>query len=158
MRILGWFALNWLALAGLYLAFAGQDSTAELAVATSVGLAVTAYHLVTSRFGRAFSSGLIDAVALSPRIFLSVCRDVGKLTFAFLKLIVTAGPPHGSFLDIDFDPGHGDPPSRHRRSLVVTGISFAPNTYVVAVRHPQRRITLHALVAASQPRDMQWPL
>ncbi|HEU5020152.1 MAG TPA: hypothetical protein VFT69_19495 [Pseudolabrys sp.] len=153
-----WFALNWLFLAGLYLAFTGQVSGAEVAVALSGAFAATAYRLGVGRFGRAFSSGLLPAIELSPRILAAVCRDVGKLTLAFLKLIVAAHRPQGSFVDIAFDPGRGDPSSRRRRGLVVTGISFAPNTYVVAIRRPQQRLTLHALMPLSGPKDVQWPL
>jgi hypothetical protein len=89
---------------------------------------------------------------------IAVCRDVAKLTLAFLNVIAAARRPHGSFVDIAFDPGRGDPRSRRRRSLVVTGISFAPNTFVVAVRRPQRRLTLHALIPLSGPKDVRWPL
>jgi hypothetical protein len=155
---MGWFAFNWLLLAGLYLAFTGQISAAELAAALSGALAATVYRLAVGRSGRAFSSRLLTAIELSPRILAAICRDVGKLTLAFLNVITAVRRPQGSFVDIAFDPGHGDPPSRSRRSLVVTGISFAPNTYVVAVRRPQRRLTLHALVPLSGPKDVQWPL
>lgn len=158
MTLVAWFALNWLFLAGLYLAFTGQVSAAELAVALSGALAATAYRLAVARSGRAFSSGLLAAIELSPRILIAVCRDVAKLTLAFLNVIAAARRPHGSFVDIAFDPGRGDPRSRRRRSLVVTGISFAPNTFVVAVRRPQRRLTLHALIPLSAPKDVRWPL
>jgi hypothetical protein len=62
MTLVAWFALNWLFLAGLYLAFTGQVSAAELAVALSGALAATVYRLAAARSGRAFSSGLLAAV------------------------------------------------------------------------------------------------
>jgi hypothetical protein len=158
MAPIAWFAFNWLFLASLYLAFTGQISGAELAVAVSGALAATVYRFAIGRSGRGFCFGLLTALELSPGILTAVCRDVGKLTLAFLMAIVSARRPHGSFVDVAFDPGRGDPPSRSRRGLVVTGISFAPNTYVVAVRRPQRRLTLHALMPLSGPKDAQWPL
>lgn len=155
--MLAWFAVNWLVLSGLYLAFVGRLSAAEVAVALCGGLAMSAYRLVLSRSGRPYSSGLVAALELSPRILAAICRDVAKLTLAFLK-IATARVPHGSFVDIAFDPGGGDAASRRRRGLVVAGISFAPNSFVVAVRRPQGRLTLHTLLPAAAPEDVQWPL
>jgi hypothetical protein len=156
--MLAWFAVNWLVLAGLYLAFTGQASAVELAVALCGGFATMGLRLAVSRFGRPYASGSVGALALSVRVLPAVCHDVGKLTLAFLKLIATARMPQGSFVDIAFDPGDGEASSRSRRSLVVSGISFAPNTYVVAIRFAERRLVLHALLPAPEPGDVQWPL
>lgn len=156
--MVAWFFLNWLFLVGLYIAFAGKIAAAEIAVALCGGLATAAYLLVVSRSGRPFSSGIIQAIELAPRIVWSACRDMGKLTVAFLKLIVTARVPHGSFVEIAFDPGRGDAPSRRRRGLVIAGNSFAPNAYVVAIRHAKRRLVLHGLLPPGERKDMQWPL
>lgn len=153
-----WFAVNWLVLAGFYLAFTGQASAAEVAVALCGGLAAMALRLAVRRFGRPYSSGGVAALGLSLRVMAAVCGDAAKLTLAFLKTIVAARVPSGSFVGVAFDPGGGEASSRCRRSLVVGGISFAPNTYVVTVRFAERQLVLHALLPAPQPRDTQWPL
>jgi hypothetical protein len=153
-----WIVVNWLTLSGLYLAFTGQISAEELAVALSGGLAATAYRVVGSRCGRPFSSGFAAAMQLSPRILATVCRDMAKFTMVFIKAIMVGHRPRGSFIDIAFDPGQGDAPSRMRRGLVIAGISLSPNTYVLAVRHPQNLLTLHALIPIPPPRNVQWPL
>jgi hypothetical protein len=154
----GRFALEWLFLAGLYLLFAGETSGEEIVAALAGGLVAAALRVALVRSGRPYSEGFRGAAQLFPRIAKSLLVDSVTVGTAFACLLFTGRTSVGRFVQIPFDIGTSDPPSRTRRALVVGGISLAPNQYVTGLRFETGDLIVHQLCEAPTSRDKQWPV
>jgi hypothetical protein len=110
------------------------------------------------RRGRYFPAHPGKLFELAPRAAAQIAHDAVHLTLALAQLSVSAKPPAGRFVQVAFDPGRKTPDARSRRAMVITGISLAPNTYVVAVHHETAELVRHQLLDATLPKDRQWPV
>jgi len=142
----------------LYLSFAGHLQLGECVAALSGGVVATFFRARLCRHGRPFASRWRDIPNLTRRVVPDMARDAWRLTKSFLSLAVGGRSPEGQFVDLPFDVGVGDAPSRSRRGLVIASISCAPNTFVVDIRYEDNVLVRHELLAAPQPSDPQWPV
>jgi len=75
----------------------------------------------------------------------SVIPDLGRVFPAVTRSRRT-GKPLGAFRTLSWAAGGSSPEDTARRALLVESVSFAPNTYVVAIDPAHGRVLVHQLV------------
>ena len=141
---------EWLGLAGLYLFFAGQPSTPEIAVALLAAACVTLYRARLLRRARAFRIEPRLWLAAVPSLSGALLRDAARVGAALLRALGRNEMLHGRFTQAPLHDLTADPVARGRRAFAIFAGSLAPNSYVVALSRPAARITAHRLAGAGR--------
>lgn len=143
-------------LAGGYFLFAGTVSGEEAvvllpAVICAGGVAVLVARVAGRRF--AFRLAWLRVLARLPRVIVADTILVGRA----LWQAVWRGHA-GVLARQPFDHGGDNAADAARRGLVVLGVSFAPNGYVVRVPRTGEFVLVHRLVDGAAKPDAAWPI
>jgi multisubunit Na+/H+ antiporter MnhE subunit len=154
-------ARDWLTFVVLYLLLAGSLALGELgAGALAAGLAAAARETLRHRTDQRFRARL-RWLRLVGRTARQLLRDCIVVSGAIACAILRAESPPGRLRRVSFSPGGNDPEAAMRRTLVTSGISITPNSYVVAIDRKAERLLVHQMLAKPDPpggRDRTWPL
>lgn len=147
-------------LLGCYLLFAGQASAAEIVAGLCSAALATTYAVLASRSApRRFAPGGAPWLRVVGTPLMALPRDAVRVGGALLRAV--ARRPEGAIGQahtLSFREGADDAGDAARRGLVVLGLSFAPNGYVLRLRTGDR-LRLHVLAGPPPaPGDRDWPL
>lgn len=146
--------VRWAALLGLYLAFAGQGSAAEIVAGLLAGLAAAAFSLLLRETTEHPFHLRAPWLGLAARLGTSILRDVGRVAAALAEAVLAGH--RGARLDQPITPvGSGRAEAGHR-ALVILLASVAPNAYVLEARRSV--LVLHRFAQTAPAADERWPI
>ncbi|HJU15541.1 MAG TPA: hypothetical protein VJ770_03650 [Stellaceae bacterium] len=138
-------AAEWLALAGLYLLFAGQASLPEgMAAVAAAGLVILC-RICLLRVARPIAVEARPCLAALPSMAWSLLRDPILVGLALIGALWRGDVPASGFAVAPLADRTADPAARGRRALAVFAGSVAPNRYVAALSRPAARMISHRL-------------
>jgi hypothetical protein len=143
-------AAEWLALAGLYLFFAGQPSTPEIVVALLAAACVILYRARLLRRARPLKVEPRLWLAAIPGLSGALVRDAARVGAVLISALGRRGAAHGRFTQMPLRDPTTDPIARGRRAFAIFAGSLAPNSYVVTLSRPAARITAHRLAGSGR--------
>lgn len=154
MRWAGEAAIRWAALTALYLALAGQVSTAETVMGVSAGLLLAILSLLLR--DRAEPALRVSAPwhRLLPRAGWSILRDLVRVAGALARAIVLGRA--GSIARQPFAAKHDGARAAGRNALAILLASLAPNGYVLERRRDS--LLLHRLAKAPAAPKRDWAI
>lgn len=145
------YLLLWVACFGLYLAFSGSVSFAEVIAG---GIVAATAVLLSMRLRRAFRRPL----QCKARWLLPLCRIVPALfaetwqLYGALWRRLTGKPAGGRFIGYPY-AYHDDPSAGCRFTVMIFGVSITPNSYPVAYDPKRRMMLLRQLVGEKVSRS-----
>ncbi len=152
----------WLAFVALYLLLEGKLRPSEyVAALLAATLAWVAVRKVDAERSVRFRPKLRWFFLVAGRAIPKVPRDCALVARALWCGLFPKKRVRGVFRTIPFEPGAGTIEAAARRALIVLGVSFAPNTYVVLMDCERKHLLVHQLVperSSVEPGDAQWPL
>ena len=152
----------WLTLVLFYWLLVGKPTLPEMITGSlAAAVATVAVMAVRAQSKQRFQAEL-EWVGLARRLPGRVLADCAVVAAALWRRLVRRERRGGILREILFDVG-GDDDARAlaRRALVITNLSLAPNTYVVALDKEKGMLLVHQLVPSREPpgrSDREWPL
>lgn len=139
---------RWLALAGLYLVFAGTLSASEIAAALlTAGLATVGALILRERAERTFRFDPAWLWALAP-VPAALLRDAGRVALAASAALVR--PVHGRIARRRTAEPRRRAARAGHKAIEILATSIAPNEYVI--KDDDATLTIHQLAAGRPQR------
>jgi len=159
-KVSQWVGLGWLVFFCFYVWLVAKIQLQQLVAGALTGLGVAgALFALCRRSGLQFEVKAGWLGIFLWRLPAKMLRDLGLLAFEFWRALVHRRRPRGTYREIPFAPGKGDPLSSTRRSLVVVGISIPPNSIALSIDSKKGTVLVHQLISVSQtPVDREWPV
>ncbi len=150
----GWYALFF----GLYWLLVAKTDRAEiLAGLVTAGLALAATVAMQRQGGMRFAVRW-EWIALLPRLLIRYAADCMRLAEVLWRTVADRAGWRGRLIAVPFDVGGKSAQSAARRALVVTGISWTPNTIAVVIDREKQTLLIHQLMPEQTSADREWLL
>lgn len=145
-------AAAWVFSAVIYIGFAGQISTEEVALAVGCGLAAAIWIAALRHVAALHFQFERPAFGALSRALISLPRAVARVAGAL------ASGHRGEIVRHVFVRGRDlDPADAARRAVAVLAISLTPDRFVLRIEPARDEIDLHTLPPTSTAVDIRWP-